>query len=262
MLIDTHSHLYAKDFDEDRKEEIALCLSNGVDKILLPNIDLETIEGMHKLVNSFPDICFPMMGLHPCSVEESTYKNTLTKMKELLFEKEKALCKYIAVGEIGIDLHWDASTLEIQKEAFATQIEWAKELNLPIVIHARSSFDEIFEVLDQHNDASLSGVFHCFTGGQKEVDKILSYGNFLMGIGGVVTFKNSGLAETIINYDLSNFILETDAPYLAPTPFRGKRNQSSYLPLIADKLSDIFEVSLEEVANITTANAKKLFRTI
>lgn len=256
MLIDTHSHLYANQFDEDRDEEIKRCLSMGVEKILLPNIDSNSIEGMHALVGQYPDACYPMMGVHPCSVQPETWKEELALAKRHLYENSR---NYIAVGEIGIDLYWDKTTLGIQQEAFAEQIQWAKEKKLPIVIHARDSFQEIFEVVDEYNDDDLRGVFHCFTGGMEEANRIIDFGGFLMGLGGVLTFKNSGLDKTVADIDLNHFVLETDAPYLAPTPHRGKRNQSSYLNLVAMKLADVKGCSLPEVAEVTTANAKKMF---
>lgn len=256
MLIDTHSHLYASQFDEDRDEELKRCLSMGVEKILLPNIDSTSIEGMHDLVDKYADVCYPMMGVHPCSVQPGNWKNELALAKEHLDNMTR---EYIAVGEIGIDLYWDKITLGIQQQAFAEQIQWAKEKNLPIVIHARDSFEEIFEVVEEYNDENLRGIFHCFTGGIEEANKIIDFGDFLMGLGGVLTFKNSGLDKTIAEIDMKNFVLETDAPYLAPTPHRGKRNQSSYLNLIAMKLADVKGYSLPEVAEITTANAKKMF---
>ncbi|MCB9189720.1 MAG: TatD family hydrolase [Flavobacteriales bacterium] len=256
MLIDTHAHLYSDQFDEDRNEEIKRCLAGGVEMILLPNIDSTSIEGMHQLVDDFPENCYPMMGVHPCSVQPDTWKDELALAKTHL---EGNTRDYVAVGEIGIDLYWDKTTLGIQQQAFAEQIEWAKNKNLPIVIHARDSFEEIFEVVDQHNDGNLRGVFHCFTGGIKEAERIIGYGGFLMGLGGVLTFKNSGLDQTVSQIELDHFVLETDAPYLAPTPHRGKRNQSSFLNLVAMKLADVKGVSLPEVAEITTANAKKMF---
>lgn len=256
MLIDTHSHLYATQFDEDRDEEVKRCLANGVQKILLPNIDASSIDAMHNLVKSYPDVCYPMMGVHPCSIKPDSWKEELSISKQHL---DDGTMDYIAVGEIGIDLYWDKSTLGIQQQAFAEQIQWAKEKNLPIVIHARDSFEEIFEVVDQYNDENLRGVFHCFTGGKEEARRILNYGGFLMGLGGVLTFKNSGLDKTISAFELEHFVLETDAPYLAPTPHRGKRNQSSYLNLVGTKLADINECSLPEVAEITTKNAREMF---
>ena len=257
MLIDTHTHLYSSQFAEDRGEEIKNCLEANVGKMLLPNVDSKSIAGLHQLAKDYPDVCFPMMGVHPCSIQLETWKEELSIAKTHLYAKT---FNYIAVGEIGIDLHWDKSTLDIQQEAFAEQIKWAKELNLPIVIHARESFQEIFEVVDQYNDENLKGIFHCFTGGAEEAEKVISYGGFLMGIGGVLTFKNGGVAEVIKNYDLKHFVLETDAPYLAPTPHRGKRNQSSFLPLIADRMADVFGLSGKEIETVTTENAKQLFK--
>jgi TatD DNase family protein len=257
MLIDTHTHLYSSQFSDDRSEEIDNCLKQNVGKLLLPNVDSKSIEGLHQLAKNYPGVCLPMMGVHPCSIQPDSWKEELNIAKSHLFAGTH---NYVAVGEIGIDLHWDKTTLEIQKEAFAEQIQWAKELQLPIVIHARESFQEIFEVVDQYNDDKLTGIFHCFTGGKEEADRIINYGGFLMGIGGVLTFKNSGIADVISKYDLKNFVLETDAPYLAPTPHRGKRNQSSYLPLIAEKMADVFGVSLPEVEEITSRNAMNLFR--
>ncbi len=256
MLIDTHSHLYASQFDQDRDEEIQRCLADGIEKILLPNIDSSSIEGMHQLVDDYPETCFPMMGVHPCSVQPDTWKEELSIAKGHLDQQTK---KYIAVGEIGIDLYWDKSTLSIQQQAFAEQIQWAKEKQLPIVIHARDSFEEIFEVVEQYNDENLRGIFHCFTGGPDEAQRIIDFGGFLMGLGGVLTFKNSGLDKTVAAIDLEHFVLETDAPYLAPTPHRGKRNQSSYLKLVALKLADVKRCSLPDVAAVTTANAQKMF---
>ncbi len=253
MFIDSHTHLYSNQFDEDRSEIILNAINSGVEKLLLPNIDLESIEGMYALEKEFPKNCFAMMGLHPCSVTEN-YTELLAKIKNELFSR-----KFIAVGEIGIDLYWDKTLLSQQKEAFAQQIEWAKELKIPIVIHARDSFEEIFEVLDKHNDENLTGVFHCFTGTKKEIDKIRSYGNFIFGIGGVLTFKKSGLDEVVKDLNLNEIILETDSPYLAPSPHRGKRNESAYIPLIAEKLSDIFETSTQKIGEITSQNAVNLF---
>ena len=253
MLIDTHAHLYSSQFDNDRNEMIQRALNAGVEKFLLPNIDLDSVEGMYQLVNQFPTNCYPMMGLHPCSV---THEVT-SQLQEIQHAFEGR--EYIAIGEIGIDLYWDKSTLEYQITAFRTQVEWAKQLKLPIVIHARDSFEQLFEQLDELNDESLSGVFHCFTGGIEEVNKILSYGNFMLGIGGVVTFKKSGLAEVLPHIPLDAIILETDSPYLSPSPNRGKRNESAYIVYIAEKLSEIYQIPLSTVVTITTANAYTLF---
>lgn len=253
MYIDTHAHLYSEQFAADRTEMIQRALDTGVDQFLLPNIDLGSIPGMYALEQQFPGVCHAMMGLHPCSVD-GNFEAVLAELRRELDKRP-----FIAIGEIGIDLYWDKTFLEQQKKAFATQIEWAKELNLPIVIHARDSFEEIFEVLDLHNDDRLKGVFHCFTGTEREILRVRSYGGFLFGIGGVVTFKKSGLDEALKHSSLDEILLETDSPYLAPHPHRGKRNESGYIPLIADKLSDIYEISLEQIAKATSENARRLF---
>ena len=253
MYVDSHTHIYLKDFDEDRKGIISECLNNGVNKLLLPNIDKSSIADVIKICEVYKDICYPMVGLHPCYVKDS-YEDDLDFLKPII----KSI-KPIAVGEIGIDLYWDKSNLEIQRKAFIAQINWAKEFKLPIVIHARDSYNEIFKVLDQVNDENLNGVFHCFSSSLKDADRILNYGGFKLGIGGVVTFKNSGLDKVVKNIDIKNIVLETDSPYLTPTPFRGTRNKSSYIPIIANKLSDIYEISCEEIGNITSKNAKEIF---
>jgi len=253
MFIDTHTHLYSSQFDEDRIEVIERAINLGVEKLLLPNIDRDSVVKMLELQQRFPKNCYPMIGLHPCSVVEN-WKDELLFLKGHL---ESTKC--IAVGEIGIDLYWDKTYQKEQEYAFIEQVNWAKSLNLPIVIHARDSFPQIFSLLDELNDDQLRGVFHCFTGTQEDVLKIRSYGGFMFGIGGVLTFKKSGLDVVVKQIPLNEIILETDSPYLAPTPHRGKRNESGYLPLIADKLSDIFEVSEKEIARITTDNAVKLF---
>ena len=253
MFIDTHTHIYLSDFNEDRKEIISECINSRVNKLLLPNIDKSSIKDVIKMCEVYENICYPMVGLHPCYVKDS-YEDDLTYLKPFI----KSL-NTIAIGEIGIDLYWDKTNLEIQRKAFITQINWAKEFKLPIVIHARDSYNEIFSVLDQLNDENLKGVFHCFSSSLKDADRILNYGGFKLGIGGVVTFKNSGLDKVIKNIDIKNIVLETDSPYLTPAPFRGTRNKSSYIPIIANKLSDIYEISSEEIGNITSKNAKEIF---
>jgi TatD DNase family protein len=253
MFIDTHTHLYSSQFDEDRDEVIQRALDAGVEKLLLPNLDGRSIEGMFALELKYPGVCYPMMGLHPCSVTEN-WEKELAQLKEWIDKRS-----FIAIGEIGIDLYWDKTFLKEQEEAFITQINWAKELQIPIVIHARDSFPEIYAILDKHNDDRLKGVFHCFSGDENDVRKILGYGGFSFGIGGVVTYKKSILLESVKHIPLEKLVLETDAPYLAPTPFRGKRNESAYLPYIASKISDIFEISEQEIGRITTQNAQNLF---
>lgn len=255
-FIDTHTHLFTRQFDEDRKEVVERALEAGVTKLLLPNIDLDSIDAMHDLVKSYPDNCFPMMGMHPCSVTEN-WEAELAIIKSHL---EKG--GYCAVGEIGIDLHWDKSTLPYQQKAFAQQIEWAKEFGLPIAIHVREAFDETFEIIDQLNDDRLTGVFHCFTGTVEQAQRVLNYGGFKLGLGGVLTFKNSGLDKVISEIDLKHLILETDSPYLAPTPHRGKRNESEYTTLVASKLAEIKACKIEHVAEVTTQNALELFKTV
>lgn len=253
MLIDTHTHLYSEQFNEDRTSMIERAIHAGVGKLLLPNIDADSITGMHALAQQFPGVCFPMMGIHPCSVD-ANWENLWNSMKPLFDEHQ-----YVAVGEIGVDLYWDKSTEQLQKDAFAAQIEFAKDKQLPIVIHARDAFDAIYEVLDQHADERLSGVFHCFTGTEKDVEKILGYSNFYFGIGGVLTYKKSDLPEVVPHIPLDKLVLETDAPYLPPVPFRGKRNESSYILHTAEKLAEVVGLPLSELSKITSENAERLF---
>lgn len=222
--------------------------------MLLPNIDIDTIDAMNDLVKEFPNNCFPMMGLHPGSIKED-WKERLEVIRKSLFEG-----KYIAVGEIGMDLYWDKTFVNEQAEAFRMQVEWAKELGLPIVIHAREAFEPIFEILDEINDESLTGVFHCFTGTVEQANHVLSYGGFKLGIGGVLTYKKAALDKVLENVDLKHLILETDSPYLPPVPYRGKRNESSYILHIAEKLTDVYNVPLSEVEEMTTASAQELFQ--
>lgn len=253
ILTDTHTHLYANQFDDDRKEMIQRCFDDDIIRLFLPNIDTTSVDGMMSLVEEYPNNCFPMIGIHPCSVNEN-WRQELNEYIDLL-DKEK----FYAIGEIGIDLYWDKTTLGIQQEAFEAQIILAKEKNLPIVIHARDSFDEIFEIIDKHNDENLRGIFHCFTGTKEQAEKIINYGGFMMGIGGVVTFKNAGLDKVVKEIPLNYLVLETDSPYLAPHPYRGKRNESSYLRLIAQKIAELHDTSLEEIAAITTRNSEVIF---
>jgi TatD DNase family protein len=246
--------MYLDHFDEDRAACMKRAIEENIFLTLLPNIDVGSIDSMKRIIEEFPAQFMGMMGLHPCSVKDD-FRQQLTTIK-----KELDSGKYIAVGEIGIDLYWDKSTLGIQIEAFKEQISWAKEAKLPIVIHARNSFDEIFEVLDEVHDERLTGVFHCFTGTAEQAEKALGYSGFYLGIGGVVTFKNSGLDAVLSEIGLGRLMLETDAPYLTPHPYRGKRNETGYTRLVADKLAVIFEKSVEEIARVTTNNAKDLFK--
>jgi len=253
MYVDTHTHLFTDAFDDDRDVVVQRALDAGVEYMLLPNIDVDSIEAMHSLEARYPQNCFAMMGLHPGSVDES-WEESLAIVKKHLFNR-----KYIAVGEIGMDLYWDKTFVEEQRQAFRQQVIWAKELRLPIAIHAREAFEEIFDILDPLNDENLKGVFHCFTGNREQAVHVQSYGGFKMGIGGVVTYKKAALDEVLKHVDLEHLILETDSPYLSPVPFRGKRNESSYVLHVAEKLSGIYGVSLKEIEEQTTKNALELF---
>jgi len=252
-LIDTHTHLYLDAFNDDREAMIRRALEAGVKQMLLPNIDLESVAGMHALCDAYPTVCFPMMGLHPCDVKDG-FEEVLSVMREKFSERN-----YVAVGEIGIDLYWDKTTLPIQIQAFEMQIQWAKELELPIVIHARDSFNEIFEVMDRLHDERLRGVFHCFTGNAEQAQKILDYGNFLMGIGGVLTYEKSGLADVVKDLPLERLVIETDSPFLTPKPYRGKRNESAYVKFVAEKLAEVKNIDLATVALQTSENAVRMF---
>jgi TatD DNase family protein len=252
-LIDTHTHLYAKEFDDDRKALIADAIQDGVSAFYLPNIDSRSIAPMLSLEESYPDHCFAMMGLHPCSVKE-TYLEELALVKEWLDKR-----KFIAVGEIGIDLYWDKSFKKEQQLAFRQQIQWAKEYGLPYDIHCRDAFDEVMEIVSEFQHDNIKAVFHCFSGTIAQAEQILSMGNFKLGIGGVVTFKNSGIDKVVEAIGLKHLVLETDAPYLAPAPYRGKRNNPAYLTLIAQKIADLKMISIEEVAQVTTNNTDFIF---
>jgi TatD DNase family protein len=252
ILTDTHTHLYYETDLELRAALMARCLENKVSRLFLPNVDSESIPLVFSLVEQYPAHCFPMLGLHPCDVK-ANFKEELATI-----EREIAQRKVYAIGEIGIDLHWDKSTLSIQKEAFRTQISWAKQLDLPIVIHCREAFDEIFEILCELKDEKLRGIFHCFSGTLEQAEKVINLG-FYLGIGGVLTYKNSGLDQVIAKIPLEHIVLETDSPYLSPVPFRGKPNESSYLIFVAQKLADIKQISIEDIAEITTQNSKLVF---
>ena len=253
MMIDTHTHLFSKQFNGDRKEMIERALAAGIDKMLLPNIDKSSLPFMLECCNEFPS-CLPMIGVHPCSIGE-TYREELDTVLE---ELQKG--GYIAVGEIGLDYYWDITFKVEQKIAFRTQIEWAKKYKLPIAIHTRNSFEDAYEIVQEMKDENLSGVFHCFSGTLNDAEKILLLGDFYLGIGGVLTFKNGGIDSVVKELPLDCMILETDSPYLAPVPHRGKRNESAYIKIVAEKLAELKGISLVEVAEITTQNAKNLFK--
>jgi TatD DNase family protein len=254
ILTDTHAHLYLDAFDKDRDTIISNAISSGVTRILIPNIDTESLVPMHSLCDQYPNHLFPMAGLHPTSVK-ADFEKALTTIEAGLPGN------YVGIGECGIDLYWDRTFLAQQKVAFKTQLEWSFKYNLPVAIHIRSSFDEVFEMLGSTGRSTFKGVFHCFSGNKTQAAQALEMG-FLLGIGGVVTFKNSDLPEIIKDIDPSKIVLETDAPYLAPMPYRGKRNESAYLSLVAEKLASIWEIPIREVANITTTNAVSLFKKI
>jgi TatD DNase family protein len=251
-ITDTHTHLYSEAFNSDRKDIIQRALDVQVTRFFIPAIDSSHTESMLQLKADYPDYMFLMMGLHPTSVKDN-YKDELQHVEEMLTKH-----KFYAVGEIGIDLYWDTSTLEIQKNAFKHQIQLAKEYKLPIVIHCREAFDEIFEVLETEKDDNIFGIFHCFTGTLEQAHKAISY-NMKLGIGGVVTFKNGKIDQFLNQIDLKHIVLETDSPYLAPKPYRGKRNESSYITKVLEKLSEIYGVSEEKIAEITTQNSKEIF---
>ena len=252
ILTDTHIHLYSEDFKEDREELIKNAKEVGVSRFFLPAIDSEYVASMYELEKAFPEHIFLLAGLHPTHVKEN-YEEELLFLENQLKERN-----FYGIGEIGIDLYWDKTTLAIQQDAFKRQIRVAKQYKLPIVIHCRDAFDEVFEVLESEKGEDLFGIFHCFTGNLEQAQKALTY-NMKLGIGGVVTFKNGGIDKFLKEIPVSEIVLETDGPYLAPTPFRGKRNIPAYLRNIAEKVASIYEISLEEVAAVTTQNSKDIF---
>ncbi len=251
-LIDTHTHIYLPEFDKDRDEVIERSLTSGVIKLLMPNIDPDSYPGMIEAENRYPGVCIPMIGLHPTSVKKD-YRSKLEKIQS--FAGEHSFC---AVGEIGIDLYWDKTHLNEQILAFREQAEYALSKNLPVVIHARESFGELFSALEEFRGSGLKGVFHAFTGNPEQAEKAIMMG-FKLGIGGIVTFKNSGLDWIVREAGVKNIVLETDSPYLAPSPFRGKRNESSYLCIINKKVAEILGMSEKEVASITYSTSSELF---
>lgn len=252
-MIDTHTHLYAEEFDEDRKEAIQRALDKGITAFYLPAIDSESHEKMLRLEAEYPQHIFSMIGLHPCYVKPESWEKELEIVKNYLDQRS-----FPAIGEIGIDLYWDKTTLDIQVKAFEQQIDLAIEKDLPIVIHTRESFDETFEVLERKKHPKLRGIFHCFSGNLEQAKRAIDL-NFILGIGGVVTFKNGKIDQFLNEIPLDKIVLETDSPYLAPVPHRGKRNESSYLDLVAGKLVDLYKVDFSEIDSITTENAKKIF---
>lgn len=254
-MIDTHSHIYGPEFDEDRELVVERARQAGVECILLPNINEASIAPMLSLCRSFPGYCYPMMGLHPEDVGDD-YLQVLDRMEELLKDPTHP---YIAIGEVGLDFYWDASRTKQQIEAFSRQIEWAVQYKLPLVIHSRSAYEELVRVIRSYASEELSGVFHCFGGTLEEAEELLSFEHFVLGIGGVSTFKKSPLAEVLKSVPLQRIVLETDSPYLAPVPYRGKRNESAYIVGVLQKLAFIYNVLPEEVEKVTNANVKRVF---
>ncbi len=252
MLTDTHTHLYSEAFAEDRDLMMQRALDEGIQRFFIPAIDSGFTEAMYELERKYPEHIFLMMGLHPTSVKEN-YKEELVHVEEQFTAR-----KFYAVGEIGIDLYWDTSTLEIQKKAFKEQIQLAKKYQLPIIIHCRDAFDEVFEVLETEKGDDLYGIFHCFTGTLQQAQQAILF-NMKLGIGGVVTFKNGKIDQFLNKIDIEHIVLETDAPYLAPAPYRGKRNESSYVSLVCKKVAEVYEITESEVAKITTKNSMDVF---
>jgi len=253
ILTDTHTHLYLEQFNEDRRQVVERAVEDGVKFMLLPNIDSNTTEPMLDLCREFPENVFPMMGLHPTDVKDN-FREELDKVRS---ELEKG--KYFAIGETGIDLYWDKTFFREQQMALREQVQLAKDFSLPIVLHVRESFDEVFEIIGDMNNDRLTGVFHCFTGTFEQAETIIGWG-FKMGIGGVLTYKNSGLDKVVKDIPMEHLVLETDSPFLAPKPFRGKRNESSFVKYVAEKLAEVKNINVEEVAEITTRNAIELFK--
>jgi TatD DNase family protein len=252
LLTDTHTHSYYETEPVKQAAMMQRCKDNHIGRLFLPNVDTNSLPMVLSLAAAYPGTCYPMLGLHPCSVKDD-WEEELSAIKSAHTGQD-----IVAIGEIGIDLYWDKTTLPQQIQAFKNQIAWAKELKLPIVIHCRDAFDEVFEVLEEEQGADLRGIFHCFSGTVEQAQKIIDLG-FYLGIGGVVTYKNAGLDKVVQQIGLNNLVLETDSPYLTPVPYRGKPNESSYLIYVAQKVADLHETDLETVAAITTANSKHIF---
>lgn len=257
-MIDTHSHIYEPQFDADREEVVARAKQAGVESILMPNINAGSIAPMLDMCRRYPGYCFPMLGLHPEDIEED-YRQVLADMKRML---EAPGHPYIAIGEVGLDYYWDKSKVREQEETFRTQIEWAIAYHLPLMIHSRSAHRQLVAAMNEYRDEALFGVFHCFGGTEEEAQELLQFPGFMLGIGGVVTYKNSRLAETLTSVPLERIVLETDSPYLAPVPYRGKRNESAYIVEVLRKIAYIYNVSEQEAESVTNSNAKRIFQFI
>ncbi|MDR1593512.1 MAG: TatD family hydrolase [Prevotellaceae bacterium] len=255
-MIDTHTHLYSEEFDADRDAAVKRAVENGVSQLIIPSTDMSDFDAMMNLCNDYPAICFPAVGLHPTSVKDD-YETELAFVESQLDSR-----RFVAVGEIGIDCYWSMDYIAQQRDAFERQIKLAEQRNLPIIIHARDSFTEIFSILDRIHNANIRGIFHGFSGSRDDYLKIREYGTFKTGIGGAITFKNSKLPQVLEIIPITDVVLETDAPYLTPHPYRGKRNESAYIPLIAQKIAELKNISIEEVDRITSENARNIFRHI
>ncbi len=253
-FVDTHTHLFCTEFDEDRASVVERAIAAGVTRLCLPSIDAETLPSLLRMCDEFPAVCYPMIGLHPTEVA-ADYETVLQGMEQQL----QASNRFIAVGEVGLDFYWSEEFREQQISAFEAQIGWAKRAGLPLAIHSRNAFKELVEVMDKHRSAGLQGVFHCFSGSDEEAEKLLSYDGFFLGVGGVLTYKKSTLPAVLASVPLERIVLETDSPYLSPVPFRGKRNESAFVPYIAQMLAQIYGCSVERVAEVTTQNALRLF---
>lgn len=253
-FVDTHTHLFVSEFDEDRRAVVQRAVDAGVSRLCLPSITEESLPAIMQMCEEFPGVCYPMIGLHPTELGDD-YKAVLERMYALL----RSDSRYIAVGEVGLDFYWDDTHKKEQLDAFDAQIGWALETGLPLAIHSRSAFNELYDIMNSYRGKGLSGVFHCFSGSEDEARKLLSFDGFFLGIGGVVTYKKSTLPSVLGCVPLERVLLETDSPYLPPVPFRGKRNESAYVPYIADFLAGVYGCSVDEVARVTTTNAKRLF---
>jgi TatD DNase family protein len=253
VFVDTHTHLYLPEFDSDRNEVVQRAIEQGVKAMFLPNVDLETLDKMFELSDSYPENCYTMTGLHPESVH-ADFEEKLTELEKIIGHK-----KVYGIGETGLDYYWDQTYKEQQKACFDLQLKMAIKYNLPVIIHVRNSFDDVVELVELNSSPHLTGIFHCFTGGIKEAEIITGLG-FYLGIGGIITFKNGGLDKVIPHVPLERIVLETDSPFLAPVPYRGKRNESSYVIKVAEKIAELKNITVEEVARVTTRNAEKLFK--
>ena len=254
-FIDTHTHIFEPDFEDDRVAAVQRALDSGVRTLCLPCINADSLDRMEAMCNSFPAVCRAMIGLHPTELGED-YHSTL----ELFHNRLCTPNNYIAIGEVGLDFYWDDTRKNEQIDAFGCQIGWASETGLPLVIHSRNAFNELYSIMESHRSRGLTGIFHCFSGSAEEASKLLSFDGFYLGIGGVVTYRNSTLPAVLADVPLEKLVLETDSPYLSPVPKRGKRNESSYIPFIAEKLAEIYGCTVGHVAEVTTANAKTVFK--